>query len=150
MGSSLDSNLWMVVLVMSNSLVSRYDRYWDFNDTRPLLSEETLMMLWNNNNPIEVSIDLEETDFRHRQITQHLRTLDTAGLEIPVTWLTASNPIRVERGVTLILSKKPTRRPHSLTHIPLPFRCRVWIATATLSSDKRISALPKMVAKPVF
>ncbi len=98
--------LWVIVLLMSNSLISRYDRYWDVNETRPPLSEESVTMLWNSNNPVEISIDLEDTDFRHRQITQHLRTLETAGLNIPVTWLTNSTRSPgAERGVTLRLTQ---------------------------------------------
>ena len=52
-------------------------------------------------------IDLEESDFRYRQITNHLRTLQLAGLETPVTWLSASDrPPGKERGVTLVLKKE--------------------------------------------
>lgn len=107
-GRSLDIRLtpvlWLVVLVMSNVLVNRYDRYWDHNDTRPFLSEESLNLFWNQNNPIELIIDLEESDFRYRQITNHLRALQLAGLEIPVTWLSSSDrPPGKKRGVTLVL-----------------------------------------------
>lgn len=98
--------LWLVVLGMSNLLMARYDHYWDFNDARPSLSEDSLTMLSNSNNPIDISIDLEDTDFRHRQITQHLRNLETAGVDIPVTWLTnSSRPPGSERGVTLRLTE---------------------------------------------
>ena len=94
-GRSLDVRLtpvlWLVVLVMSHILVARYDRYWDHNYTRPILSEESLILLWNQNNLVELVIDLEESDFRYRQITNHLRTLQLAGLETPVTWLSASD-----------------------------------------------------------
>ena len=49
-------------------------------------------------------IDLEESDFRYRQITNHLRTLELAGLNTPVTWLSATDrPPGQERGVTLVL-----------------------------------------------
>ena len=109
--------LWFVVLLMSNLLVGRYDRYWDINDSRPLLSEETLTML-SNNDAIEFRIDLEETDFRHRQITQHLRTLDARGLKVPVTWLTNSNrPLGQERGVTLLLKNDTETREVLLTSL---------------------------------
>ena len=98
--------LWAIVLLMSNTLIGRYDRYWDVNETRPTLSEESVTMLWNSNNPVEIIIDLEDTDFRHRQITQHLRTLETAGLNIPITWLTNSTRSPgAERGVTLRLTQ---------------------------------------------
>ena len=100
----LTPTLWLVVLLMGNILVSRYDRYWDHNDTRPFLSEESLYLLWNEGNLLELVIDLEDSDFRYRQITNHLRTLQLAGLETPVTWLSASDrPPGKERGVTLVL-----------------------------------------------
>ena len=99
--------LWLVILLMSNVLVSRYDRYWDFNDTRPFLSEESLYLLWNEGNLLELVIDLEESDFRYRQITNHLRTIKLAGLETPITWLSASDrPPSKERGVTLVLKNE--------------------------------------------
>tara|TARA_B100001093_G_scaffold514188_1_gene587677 strand:- start:71 stop:1528 length:1458 start_codon:yes stop_codon:yes gene_type:complete len=103
----LTPTLWLVVLLMGNILVSRYDRYWDHNDTRPFLSEESLYLLWNEGNLLELVIDLEESDFRYRQITNHLRTIELSGLETPVTWLSASDrPPSKERGVTLILKNE--------------------------------------------
>ena len=132
-GRSLDVRLtpvlWLVVLVMSHILVARYDRYWDHNYTRPILSEESLILLWNQNNLVELVIDLEESDFRYRQITNHLRTLQLAGLKTPVTWLSASDrPPGKERGVTLVL-KRRARRPDDLAHLSVSRGYLCWAET---------------------
>ena len=93
--------MWFVVMGLSLPLVSRTDRYWDWNHLRTTLSEDTQTMLTEMGEDLHIAIDLEPTDARSRRFEALSRSLPNTA-RINIEWLNhTTRPPTQTRGVYL-------------------------------------------------
>jgi ABC-2 type transport system permease protein len=93
--------MWFVVMGLSLTLVSRTDRYWDWNHLRTILSEDAQTMLTEMGEDLHIVIDLEPTDARFRRFEALSRSLPNT-TRTNIEWLNhTTRPPTQTRGVYL-------------------------------------------------
>ena len=93
--------MWLIVLGLCLTLVSRTDRYWDWNSLRPPLSEEGQTMLSEMGEDFRFVVDLEPTDARFNRTERLLRRIPSE-MAFTIEWLNnTTRPPTNQRGVYL-------------------------------------------------
>ena len=69
--------MWLMVFGLSNTVMDRYDRYWDINPIRMTLQPETLDIIRSIEDPLIVTVDVPHDDSRYRMVENILRQMDS-------------------------------------------------------------------------
>ena len=64
-------------LVVVQSSVHRYDKYWDMNPIRMTLLPETIELLSSLDMPLTITVDISEKDSRYRMVQNTLRQIES-------------------------------------------------------------------------